>query len=129
MNTTNYTRSQRLLEVGAIALFVVLAAWSVTRLVSISEWHFPLLMLFAAPCSWLISDLLSGLLHWAFDSFGSVSTPLIGKAFIRPFRKHHTDPEEMTRHDFIETHGASCLAALPFLAMTSLMPLEGWLTL
>lgn len=126
MNTTSYPRGLRLLEVGAIALFVVLAAWNVTRLVAKTEWDFLLLVLLAAPCGWLAADLLSGLLHWAFDSFGSVSTPLIGKAFIRPFREHHTDPEEMTRHDFIETHGASCLAALPFLVATSFMPLAGW---
>jgi len=126
MNAPSYPRSLRLLELGAIALFVLLAAWSGARLAIRTEWHFPLLVLLAAPCGWLASDLLSGLLHWAFDSFGSASTPLIGQAFIRPFRAHHAEPEAMTRHDFVETHGASCLAALPFLAATSLMPLRGW---
>ena len=75
---------------------------------------------------WLAADLLSGLAHWAFDSFGSASTPIIGKSFIRPFRAHHADPEEMTRHDFVETHGSSCLAALPLLAGASLLSVEAW---
>ena len=82
------------------------------------------MLLVAAPFGWLATDLLSGLLHWAFDSWGSANTPVIGNAFIRPFREHHINPQAMARHDFVETHGASCLAALPFLAVTALMPLE-----
>jgi Lipid desaturase domain len=33
----------------------------------------------------------------------------------------------MTRHDFVETHGASCLASLPFLAAASVMPIDTWI--
>jgi ubiquitin-conjugating enzyme E2 variant len=120
----SYTRSQRLVEHCAIGLFAVLAGWSVWRLAVAAQWRiFPLLAV-AAPLGWLATDLLSGLLHWTFDTWGTVRTPLIGNAFIRPFREHHIDPQAMTRHDFVETHGASCCAALPFLAATSLMPLE-----
>jgi len=103
---------------------MLLTAWSVWRLAAAAERSFFPVLLVAAPVGWLASDLLSGLLHWAFDSWGSVNTPLIGNAFIRPFREHHVDPQAMTRHDFVETHGASCLAALPFLAAASLVPLE-----
>ncbi len=113
-----YARSQRWLEYGAIALFALLAAWSLAVLTGATGW----LALIAAPIGWLAADLLSGLLHWALDSFGSVRTPLIGQAFIRPFREHHVDPEEMTRHDFVETHGASCFAALPLLAAACFVP-------
>jgi len=119
-----HTKSQRLLERGAIFAFALLTAWSVWRLAVAAEWSFFPVLLVAAPIGWLASDLLSGLLHWAFDSWGSVNTPLVGNAFIRPFREHHVDPQAMTRHDFVETHGASCLAALPLLAATSLVPLE-----
>jgi ubiquitin-conjugating enzyme E2 variant len=114
----------RLLETAAIALFALFAAWSLGRLAAATGWYFPLVLLLAAPAGWVASDLLSGFLHWAFDSFGSVHTPIIGKALIRPFREHHVDPEEMTRHDFVETHGASCLAALPLLAVASLVSLD-----
>jgi ubiquitin-conjugating enzyme E2 variant len=121
-----YGRGQRLLELGSIALFVLLAAWSLWRLVAATQLHFFAVVPIAAPAGWLAADLLSGLAHWAFDSFGSTSTPVIGNAFIRPFRAHHADPEEMTRHDFVETHGASCLAGLPLLGAASFMPLESW---
>ena len=122
MSAPMYPRGQRSLEIGAMMLFLFLAAWSMVRLTIASSWHFPLVMFLTAPIGWLAVDLLSGLLHWIFDTFGSAKTPLIGQAFIRPFRAHHADPEEMTQHDFVETHGASCLAALPFLLITSLIP-------
>jgi hypothetical protein len=32
----------------------------------------------------------------------------------------------MTRHDFIETHGASCLAVLPLLGAACFAPLDSW---
>ena len=96
-------------------------AW---QLVSGARWWTPALVLLAAPCAWVAVDLLSGLAHWAFDSFGSTATPVIGHAFIHPFRAHHAAPEEMTLHDFVETQGASCLASLPFLAATCVVPVS-----
>jgi hypothetical protein len=120
----SYTRSQRLLEYGAIFLFAMFLSWSIARLAAVAAWHIIPILLVVAPLGWLTADLLSGLLHWAFDSWGSVKTPVIGNAFIRPFREHHVDPEAMTRHDFIETHGASCLAALPLLAACVVLPLS-----
>ena len=121
-----YTKAQRLLELAAISLFALASTWSLARLVGATGWYFPLVVFLLAPLAWLAADLLSGLLHWAFDSLGSIGTPIIGRALIRPFRLHHADPQEMTQHDFIETHGASCLAALPVLALTSLVPMHTW---
>jgi ubiquitin-conjugating enzyme E2 variant len=122
MSRYAYGRGQRALEYAAIALFALLALWGLARLAAAAGWALPALVLAAAPLAWLASDLLSGLLHWACDSFGSAGTPLIGRAFIAPFRAHHADPEGMTRHDFVETHGASCLAALPLLVAALLVP-------
>jgi hypothetical protein len=119
-----YEWRQRLLELASISLFALLSAWSLWRLVAATHLYFPAVAILAVAAGWLAADLLSGLAHWAFDSFGSASTPIIGKSFIRPFRAHHVDPEEMTRHDFVETHGASCLAALPLLVLASIAPLD-----
>ena len=119
-----YARGQRLLELASIALFVLLAAGCLARLAQANGAYLPVVLLVAAPCGWLASDFLSGLLHFALDTWGSASTPLIGRAFIRPFREHHADPEAMTRHDFVETHGASCLAALPILTVVCVVSFE-----
>ena len=125
MNTA-HGKGQSVLELASIALFVPLAVWGLWRLIAAAQLDFFVIALVTMPAGWLAADLLSGLAHWALDSFGSARTPLIGNAFIRPFRAHHADPEEMTRHDFVETHGASCLAGLPFLAVASVMPLDAW---
>jgi plasmanylethanolamine desaturase len=119
-----YSRSQRLLEYSAIGIFTLLTSWSLWRLALAAPANFVAIAIVTAPLGWLASDLLSGLLHWAFDSLGSVHTPVIGESFIRPFREHHADPQAMTRHDFAETHGASCLAALPLLLIAALMDLD-----
>lgn len=122
----SYHLSQRLLEYAAIGAFVLLAGWSTWRLFQASGPYFIPIVLPAAVFAWLVVDLLSGLLHFAFDSWGSVHTPIIGNAFIRPFREHHVDPQEMTRHDFVELNGASCLACLPILGLTMVLPLTSF---
>jgi hypothetical protein len=62
--------------------------------------------------SLLAADFTSGFVHCAADNFGTEDTPFFGVAFIRPFRDHHRDPMDITRHDFVETNGNSCLVNL-----------------
>lgn len=57
----------------------------------------------------LAGDMLTGLVHWFCDTFGNEDIPFFGPNIIKPFRDHHTDPQDITRHDFFETNGNSCL--------------------
>lgn len=66
----------------------------------------------------LAADFVSGFVHCAADNFGHPKTPVFGVAFIRPFREHHKDPSDITRHDFVETNGNSCLVNLFVLVPT-----------
>jgi ubiquitin-conjugating enzyme E2 variant len=121
--TTGYTACQRLLETAAIGAFAVLAAAGFYRFAAHASppgWVIPV----AALAGWMAADLFSGLVHWAFDSFGSVRTPVLGRWFVRPFREHHVDANRIAHHDFIETNGASCIAALPAVLAAALMPLS-----
>lgn len=68
----------------------------------------------------LLADLTSALVHWGFDTWGSVRTPVIGRSFVRTFREHHTDAREITRHGFVETNGANALLTLFVLIPTAL---------
>lgn len=121
-----YGRGQRAFEVASILLFVPLAGWGLWRLIEASQLNFFLVAVLVAPVAWIASDLVCGFVHFSLDTFGSVKTPVIGSSLIRPFREHHTDPEGMTRHDFVETHGSSCFGALPLLAGADFVPLDDW---
>lgn len=59
----------------------------------------------------LVADLITALVHWACDTWGSEQTPLLGAGLIKGFREHHVDPRGMLRHDWIEVNGTPALAA------------------
>jgi ubiquitin-conjugating enzyme E2 variant len=126
---SRYSLCHRAVDLVAIALFGALALWNLALLVAGSGHSGQLWPIAtAALAAWLAADLLSGLVHWAFDTWGSVHTPLVGARYIRPFREHHWDPHAMTRHDFVETNGSSCMAALPLLTLAAVLPMDtrGW---
>jgi hypothetical protein len=114
---------RRLIDTAAVAAFALLAAAGGYRFIAHVDLPGPL-VLAAALAAWVAVDLFSGLVHWGFDSFGSIRTPILGRQFIQPFREHHVDERAITRHGFAETNGASCLAALPALGAAALVPLS-----
>lgn len=129
MDSAGYGRGHRFLEISSIAVFLagitcltIRAAQAMT-----SGWDL-LWMALAALTGYLAADFLSGVTHWAGDTLGDESTPLFGPNFVRPFREHHTDEKGITRHDFIETNGNSCIVSIPVvLLLVFVMPKEaGW---
>lgn len=109
----------------ALELFGIIAASAlVTLLLVRAAAHSPLWVLAAAPVGYVVADLASGFVHWMFDRFFATNTPLIGANFVTPFREHHTDPKDITRHGFIETAGNTCLATLPVLGLVAFVPLQ-----
>ena len=73
-------------------------------------------------CAALFADLVSGVVHWGCDTWGSVETPLLGKAFIRQFRERHVDPDEINHHDVVEANGTNGAPRAPPLAVAWLLP-------
>ncbi len=64
---------------------------------------------------YIVSDFLSGFVHWFCDTFFEEDTPIIGRALIYPFRDHHRDPTAMTHHGFLEMYANSCVPLIPIL--------------
>jgi ubiquitin-conjugating enzyme E2 variant len=118
----DYPVSHRLLELASFTAFVVLGALVVQGAVGafadrLHWWSvFPLLA--AAVGGLAVADLMSGLVHFLFDQYGSPATPVIGQKFVKPFRDHHDDPAAMTHGDFIAVNSDNLLICLPVLGLT-----------
>jgi len=78
---------------------------------------------------YVASDLLSGMVHWAGDRWGSEKTFMLGPTIVKPFRDHHRDQLEITRHNFVETNGNNCMGTTVILVFSLLLPEEDTLGL
>lgn len=103
----------RTIEMASVAGFAAACGALVMRMWSAPWEKLEVLPICAgAVLGYLLADVVSGLVHWICDTFFQDDTPLIGRAFIQPFREHHVDPLAITRHGFLEVNGNSCLALL-----------------
>lgn len=107
-----YKTSHRIAEIIAMCIYAVLAAVLYRQLLPLVPLR-PIPFALGAVLGYFAADFISGLVHWFCDTWGSPEWPVVGPMFIRTFREHHVDPDSITRHDFIETNGASCMAVLP----------------
>ena len=119
-----YSRGVRRFEVASIFVYCCAMAWLASRLVPLAD-DYPWLMASAFMSGFVLADFVSGVIHWVADTWGSPDVPIIGQALIRPFREHHVDQKEITRHDFIETNGNNCFISIVPAVCGALVPLDG----
>jgi plasmanylethanolamine desaturase len=116
----DYPVSHRVFELIVVGTFGTLAALFARRVVAgLADgftWSRPLTVVACVVAAYGVADLLSGLVHFGFDNFGSPDTPVIGQKFVRPFRDHHDDPAAMTHGDLVAVNGDNVFAALLLLA-------------
>lgn len=72
---------------------------------------FAAIFLLTLPIAILISDFISGLVHWFCDSYGTRTTFLIGPLFIQNFRQHHLTPQGMCKSNLFGTIGHAALVS------------------
>jgi ubiquitin-conjugating enzyme E2 variant len=100
------TETHRTWEIGGITVSIAFFLWLAARVLvapTLSGWWMPL----AGLVGILLADFTSGFVHWLFDSWGDLDTPVFGRIAIRTFRHHHVDQKAITHHDFIETNGCN----------------------
>ncbi len=112
---------QRAIEVAGIVSFFVL---SIALAVRLSVDVHPLVTLFGLGAGLVAADLVSGIVHWIGDTWGTPDWPILGPSLIRPFREHHEDPQAIVRHDFVETNGNSSIGSLILLGAALAVPLD-----
>ncbi len=102
---------------GAILLAIPLtAAHGAALLVSLDAGSLPPAL--AGLClGALLADGLTGLVHWACDTWGDEQTRWIGPSLIRSFREHHRDERAMLAHDWIEVNREPAIAASAVLTL------------
>jgi ubiquitin-conjugating enzyme E2 variant len=88
------------------------------------------LVLLAIPIGIALGDLMSGVVHWAADTYGHDDTPLLGPSFIRAFRQHHVYPRDICSHNLVSVVGNTCIFAVPVLSLGMLViwlgPVAWW---
>lgn len=102
----------RWVESVAVCGFLYLMIASYVRLLQTDLFLSLGVGLLSLPLSFYIADLLTGVVHWAFDTFGKANTPIWGPLFVAPFRRHHEFPYEITQASLAENLGSSCYTGI-----------------
>jgi len=121
---TGADRGHRVLQVFGIAAFVgleVLIGWEAYLGLAAFGFGYLWLLPALAVAAYLAADLLSGVVHFLADNFGSADTPILGRGFIKPFRDHHTAPHGIVENGFVGTNGNNSLAAVPVMLLVWLL--------
>src|SRR5690606_90435 len=122
-------RTPSLLErLSVVAFFIAcgVLGWKVVGATSgLGGW---LAILAVAAVGYVLADLVSGLVHWGFDTWGSRDLPVLGPTFIVPFRVHHDDPLDIPRHGFAATNGHNCFVSLFALVPALTLPAHWMIT-
>ena len=111
--------------------FEAVCVLSVAALAAIHLWRFvatPIAFTWLIPtaviAAWMAADFVTGVVHWAADTWGEETTPFWGPRFLRPFRVHHITPRSFLECGFFDTNGDTAMLCIPGLLLAFLLPLH-----
>lgn len=113
-------------------------AISVLAAGAIALWHLVQLIGIATASSWVYvsvgiaagaagADLITGLVHWACDTWWDERMRGVGTRLIRDFREHHRDPRAMVDHDWDVVNGQAAAPASLAFVLLALPPSQAFL--
>ena len=107
---------------GIATAAVALAILAARIAAEIDVWRWS--MLAAALGGIVAADFLSGIVHWAADTWGRDDMPVIGERVLVPFRVHHINPDDFLRRRFLDTNGDVAWLATPVVFGLCMLPFE-----
>ena len=75
---------------------------------------------------WLAADFTSGVVHWAEDSYGQASTPVIGRWLIEPNLLHHRNASAFVAKSWFESSWDLAAVGVAVLAAAGMTGLLTW---
>ncbi len=109
----HYTWKKQLLEWCSVIVFSGLLVAMIWQLAQIDLRPHVALIVVAFLSSMVAADVVSGLVHWLANTWGTVEIPILGPTLIKNFREHHSDPKALARKGLVETNGDNCMILLP----------------
>jgi plasmanylethanolamine desaturase len=108
--------------VSIVVAFVLLAAvgYRTVSAIDVRQWWVPL----AVVAGMTAADFLSGVIHWAADTWGRDDYPVIGHRLLVPFRVHHVNPDDLLRRRFVDANGDVAFLTIPVLVALGVLPLD-----
>ena len=105
---------------GTAALLLATLAARIVTNVDLRQWWVP-----AALFGGIVAaDFLSGIVHWAADTWGHADLPIVGPRLLLPFRVHHVNPDDILRRRFLDANGNVAAVTIPVLLLLLLVPFD-----
>jgi len=84
-----------------VYLAFTIALWVKLIMITVANHNGPLATLLGFIGAQFLVDYISGMVHWAADTWGTFKTPVFGPVLIGPFRMHHVDPIDIANHGWM----------------------------
>lgn len=115
--------AQRLVFSAAIGVAYLLLGWLAIRITTQAPLA-PWIALAALVAGIAAADFVSGLVHWAADTWGRDDLPFVGPHLLVPFRVHHINPHDFLQRDVVDVNGDVALLAAPMLLGLASVPID-----